>query len=120
MFVRNKSDAPQREIGGLKTQILMELGDVEGTGLTVTWVDVAPGAVQALHRHGFEQVYIVVAGQGRMQIGRESHEVAEGDFVHVPPDVPHGITTTGDQVLSYISASTPAYRESVLDDVGNV
>jgi mannose-6-phosphate isomerase-like protein (cupin superfamily) len=79
-----------------------------------------PGAAQALHRHDFEQVYIVVAGQGRMQIGGEGRDVAAGDFVHVPPDAPHGVTTTGDQVLSYISASTPAYRESTLDDEGNV
>ena len=119
MYVRNKAEAPHRERGGLKTQILMELGDVEGTDLTVTWVDVAPGAVQALHRHSFEQVYIVIAGHGRMQIDGEGRDVAAGDFVHVPPDAHHGITTTGNEVLSYISASTPAYRESVLDDEGN-
>ena len=55
-----------------------------------------------------------------MQIGGEGRDVAAGDIVHVPPDAPHGVTTTGEQVLSYISASTPAYRESTLDDEGNV
>lgn len=120
MFVRNKTQAPHRERRGLKTQILLQSGDVAGTDLTVTWVDVAPGSAQALHRHGPEQVYIVVAGQGRMQVGEEDREVVAGDLVHVPPDVPHGITNTGDQALSYLSAATPAFSQTAFYDEGNL
>lgn len=120
MYVRNKTEAPFRERQGLKTQILLQLGDVEATDLCVTWVEVEPFAQQALHRHDPEQVYVIVAGRGRMRIGDETRDVTAGDLIHVPPDVPHGISNPQDTALSYISAATPTFSQIAFYDAGNL
>lgn len=82
-------------------------GDAQDTDLTVTWVDVEPGASQVVHSHEPEQVYVVVAGEGRMRVGDEERELSAGDAVHVPPNTEHGIENTGNDVLEYVSAATP-------------
>ena len=71
MYVRNKADAPLREREGLTTRILLEAGDVEGADMAVTWVEVAPGARQGENSHTPQQVYVVVAGQGRMHVASD-------------------------------------------------
>ncbi len=120
MYVRSTPDAPHRKREGQRKRILLQSGDVEGTDLTATWGEVAPGASHALHRHGPEQVYVVVAGERRLQVGEESREVAAGDLVHVPHDVPRGFTNTEGRTLGYISAATPAFSQTAFYDDGNI
>jgi mannose-6-phosphate isomerase-like protein (cupin superfamily) len=120
MYVRNRAEAPFRQRQGLKTQILLQLGDVEATDLCVTWVEVEPRAAQALHQHDPEQVYVIVAGKGRMRIGEEIRDVTAGDLIQVPSGVPHGISNPEDAVLSYISAATPSFSQTAFYDDGHL
>ena len=109
MYVRGKSDSPRGELAGLRSHILLQAGDAAESNLSITWVDVAPGAAQAENRHEPEQVYVVIAGRGRMHIGAESREIGVGEMAHVPGNVPHYIVSSGSEMLSYISAATPAF-----------
>ena len=79
------------------------------TDLTVTWVEVDPGASQVLHSHAPEQVYVVVAGEGVMSVADERRAVEAGDLIHVPSHTEHGIENTGEETLEYVSAATPAF-----------
>jgi len=87
----------------------MDAGDLGSRNLTVTWVDVPPGAEQRAHSHPeSEQVYIIVRGRGRMHVAGDVEEVAEGDLVFIPPAAEHGITNHGSEPLIYVSAASPA------------
>lgn len=108
MFKRGRSESPRRERDGLVSHILLHEGDVPETRLTVTWVDVAPGSGQRPHGHVPEQVYVVVRGGGRMRVGGEERTVAEGDMIFIPPGVVHSIENASEEVLTYVSAATPA------------
>jgi uncharacterized RmlC-like cupin family protein len=56
-------------------------------------VDVAPAATTGAHHHGpVESIIYVVSGRARMRWGERLEFVAEaapGDFIFVPPFVPH-------------------------------
>jgi mannose-6-phosphate isomerase-like protein (cupin superfamily) len=71
MFKKNRGEVRQREYDGLRSHIFLQQGDIPQTNLSITWVDVAPGASQMLHRHGPEQVYVIIDGTGRMCVGEE-------------------------------------------------
>jgi mannose-6-phosphate isomerase-like protein (cupin superfamily) len=86
----------------------MDAGDLGSRNLTVTWVDVPPGAEQRPHTHGdSEQVYVIVRGRGRMLVAGDVEEVREGDLVFIPPAAEHGIVNDGSETLVYISAASP-------------
>src|SRR6187402_2169533 len=55
-----------------------------------------PGAATAPHFHPqTEEIYYLLAGVGRMQIGAEVREVVPGDAIAIPPGVVHTITNSG-------------------------
>ncbi|WP_049923789.1 cupin domain-containing protein [Halopiger djelfimassiliensis] len=117
MRVLNKEDAPALSRNdGLVSRILHSQGDVSETELTVTWVDVEPGARQVRHEHEPEQVYVIVAGEGLMVVDEDERAVEAGDLVHVPAHTEHGIRNTGDRTLEYVSAATPAFPQAEVDD----
>jgi mannose-6-phosphate isomerase-like protein (cupin superfamily) len=120
MIVHNKERCPRRERSGLVSRILLQQGDLLDLRLMTTWVDVAPGSRQRLHNHPSEQVYVITAGRGTMAVGDERQEVAGGDLVYVPPNIIHGIENSSKEVLTYISAATPAMDAEAAYDTGQL
>jgi mannose-6-phosphate isomerase-like protein (cupin superfamily) len=118
MYKVNKSAVPQRQRDGLLSHILLQQGDVPDTQLSVTWVEVEPGASQKPHKHPPEQSYIIIQGQGEMHVGEENCFVEQGDIIYIPSNLEHFIKNQGDKILIYISASTPAYDFKALYDIG--
>jgi mannose-6-phosphate isomerase-like protein (cupin superfamily) len=108
----------------MQSHFLMDAGDLGSRNLTVTWVDVPPGAEQRAHSHeDAEQVYVIVRGRGRMTVAGDVEEVGEGDLVFIPPATQHGIVNDGSETLVYISAASPPvslaelYGEALASDV---
>lgn len=116
MRVSSKDEAPalSRE-DGLVSRILHSEQDAD-TDLTITWVEVAPGASQVRHSHAPEQVYVLVAGAGRMHVGGEEREVTAGDLVHIPANTTHGIENIGEETLEYVSAATPTFPSEEVEE----
>lgn len=110
MFVRNKANAEKRERSGLTSHFMLGREDVESDALAITWVDVEVGAKQRLHNHPEVQVYVIIAGTGQMHVGDETREVQAGDLIFIPSEAFHGIDNTGNSVLSYVSAASPAFE----------
>jgi uncharacterized RmlC-like cupin family protein len=69
-------------------------------------VDIHPGARTGAHHHGpVESVIYVVKGRARMRWGEQLEFMAEagpGDFIYVPPFVPHQEINAGDDELSCV------------------
>jgi len=117
MRVVDKSDAPAlTRNDGLVSHILHSQHEVSETELTITWVDVEPGACQVTHEHDPEQVYVILSGTGVMTVGDEQRAVAAGELVHIPATTEHGLENTGDRPLEYVSAATPAFPAAEVDE----
>jgi mannose-6-phosphate isomerase-like protein (cupin superfamily) len=124
--LRRFSEAAVEERHRLRTHILMDAGDLGSRHLTVTWVEVPPGAEQRQHAHAdSEQVYVIVAGSGLMSVAGDEERVGPGDLVFIPPATEHGLLNDGDETLSYVSAASPAvsmeelYRNELAAEVGD-
>lgn len=94
--------------------------------LAVTWVNVGvaptrisryrvgPGKSVSMHVHtGKAEHWVILAGEGIVRVGSESFPVREGDIVHTPPTVPHGLTTTGDTPLVFLNIVQPTGDEPI-------
>ena len=57
-----------------------------------------------------EEIYYILAGQGRMRIGSESREVGPGDAIAIAPGAEHQITNIGSSTLKFICCCAPGYE----------
>ena len=48
------------------------------------------------HSHPTHEFYYVLRGRGIMTIGDEERLIAQGDLVHIPPDVVHSLRSATD------------------------
>ncbi len=54
-----------------------------------------PGQGPRLHRHPYDETFVVQAGNLTFQLGDELHRARPGDVVIVPAHVPHKFTNDG-------------------------
>lgn len=120
MFTISKANAQKRERNGLTSYFMLDRRSEVETDLAVTWVTVAPDSRQIPHHHAPEQVYIIVQGQGEMQVAEALRLVQAGDLVYIPPNAEHGIVNTGEDVLIYVSAATPPFDLTEAYDRGQL
>lgn len=73
-----------------------------GTGISMIFVDAAPGGGPSLHRHDYDEVFIVQEGSATMTAGDRELEVGAGDIVVVPAGQPHAFVNSGDGPLRQI------------------
>jgi quercetin dioxygenase-like cupin family protein len=69
-------------------------------------VVISPGGAPPLHQHDdTEQIFYVLEGRGRLEIGGESEDflVEPGDVVRIPPSTLHAIHCLGTTDLRYLA-----------------
>ena len=76
--------------------------DHGGVGICFLLVDAEPGQGPGLHKHPYEEVFIVQEGRGAFTIGDAEVELAAGEIGIVPPDTPHKFVNSGDGPLRQI------------------
>lgn len=94
----------------LTSWMLISPQNSKAQNLSLQVSEVPIGSEQPLHNHGPEQCYYIIRGKGLMIIEDEAREVGAGSAVYVPPDRRHGIRNTGDEVLEYLTANSPAFE----------
>jgi quercetin dioxygenase-like cupin family protein len=57
---------------------------------------VAGGGYVDPHAHPTHEFYYVLRGRGIMTVGDEDRVIAQGDLVHIPPDVVHSLRPVTD------------------------
>jgi quercetin dioxygenase-like cupin family protein len=67
----------------------------------------AAGAGASLHRHGWEETFIVCQGRYEFVCGDEKRTLGPGDTVFVPSGTPHGFTCVGPDTGRLFVVSTP-------------
>jgi len=67
-----------------------------GANVCLIFIDLGPGDGPRLHRHPYEEVFIVLEGQARYTIGSETVDAHAGQVLIVQPGVPHKFVNSGD------------------------
>jgi mannose-6-phosphate isomerase-like protein (cupin superfamily) len=62
-----------------------------------------PGTGPKLHKHPYDETFIMQEGEARFTVGDESIEAAAGEIVVVPANSPHGFVNTGEDVLRQVN-----------------
>lgn len=71
----------------------------------------APGQSTTPHYHPVvEEIYYILQGTGRMQIGNEVTEVGPGDAIAIPPGAIHTIENNGAAILLFLCCCAPGYE----------
>lgn len=84
--------------------------------LTLVLGETAPGHSIPLHRHTYEEVFIVHSGRGTYVVGEEVVEAAAGEVVLIPSGVPHKFTNHGEVTLYHTAVhSTGTFAMEVLE-----
>jgi mannose-6-phosphate isomerase-like protein (cupin superfamily) len=73
-----------------------------GTGISMIFVDAAPGRGPSLHQHDYDEVFVVQQGRATMTAGDRQIDVGPGDIVVVPAGTPHGFVNSGEGQLRQI------------------
>jgi mannose-6-phosphate isomerase-like protein (cupin superfamily) len=115
VLVRRLAEAPVEEWHRLRTNILMDAGELGSRNMSVTWIEVPPGVKQELHSHEeAEQVYVITVGSGSMTVAGDCQELSAGDLVLVPPATDHLIANEGSSDLCVLSVQSPPVSASEL------
>jgi mannose-6-phosphate isomerase-like protein (cupin superfamily) len=79
---------------------------------------VAPGVTTRLHAvRGIVERYIVIAGEGIVEVDGETARVGAGDRILIPAGVPQRITNTGGVDLAFYCLCTPRFRQEAYVDL---
>jgi quercetin dioxygenase-like cupin family protein len=77
-------------------------GEELGAGVCVILVEMEPGGQVRLHRHPYEEVFVVQAGEATFRLGDEERVVRAPDVVVAPAGVAHGFANNGSKVLRQV------------------
>jgi mannose-6-phosphate isomerase-like protein (cupin superfamily) len=84
--------------------------DHGGAGVCLIFVDAPPGHGPALHRHPYEEVFVVQEGEATFVADGEERVVRAGDVVIVPAGVAHSFVNSGDGPLRQLDIHvSPAF-----------
>ena len=82
---------------------------------------VEPGMTTKWHRlKGVTERYVILEGQGRVEVGKLAPEaVGPGDVVVIPPGVAQRITNAGRADLVFLAICTPRFTQSIYEDIAS-
>jgi len=83
----------------------------QNQSLAEATVPVGGATTEHYHRLS-EELYLVTAGEGRLQLAGEERLIAEGDCVLIPPGARHKLFNLGRVPLRVICACSPAYSDA--------
>jgi quercetin dioxygenase-like cupin family protein len=85
------------------------MAEFHSATLSVITVDGEAGEGPDLHRHPYEEVFVIVDGEVTFTIGDETVTATAGDVLIAPPNTPHGfkIATRGRSVNIH---SSPQFK----------
>ena len=70
-----------------------------GAGQSLILVNVPTGGGPSLHRHPYEEIFVVHAGNGIITIGETSFDAGPGDVAVAPSGTPHRFVNSGSERL---------------------
>jgi quercetin dioxygenase-like cupin family protein len=89
------------------------VGAEHGSTVSLILGPVEPGQGPRLHRHPYDETWVVQEGNVTFRVGEDRHRAESGDIVLLPAGLPHGFTNDGpgSSVLVCIHASPTIITE---------
>jgi mannose-6-phosphate isomerase-like protein (cupin superfamily) len=74
----------------------------QDTNVSFIWVDMPPGGAIRLHKHPYEEIFIIQEGVSTFTVGSGTLEAHTGQIIIVPAEVPHKFMNLSDKQLKQI------------------
>ena len=100
--VRGEDCPIHQHAPGIRRQFLVN-GRTGATALSVVPAEWQPGFGPLPHQHGYEEVFLFLAGTGEGEVDGERVEVRPGTAVIVPAGTRHSFTNTGTTPLGLVA-----------------
>ncbi len=86
-------------------------------GVCVILVDMAPGEGPKLHRHPYEEIFVIQEGRATYTIGSNTLEATSGQIAIVPAGTPHKFVNSGSGRLRQVDIHhSPRFITEWLED----
>lgn len=72
------------------------------TNVSFIWVDMPPGGRIRLHKHPYQEIFIIQEGIATFTVGSATLDAHVGQIVIVPAEVPHTFMNVSDRQLKQI------------------
>jgi len=94
---------PKEDLRINETAFKFQGKDYGGVAGSFFWVFSLPGRGSTLHKHPYQEIFVLQEGQATFIIGDTTLEVSASTVVVAPADTPHKYTNTGTAPLQMIS-----------------
>lgn len=108
---------PHLGVAGGTYTIVIDGDQTEGAYTLIDML-VPPDAGPGPHRHDFEELFLVFAGDVEFTFRGETTLVGAGAVVGVPANAPHRFRNAGDDVAHLLCLCTPAAQDGFFREVG--
>lgn len=92
------------------------IGADHGASISLIFDMSEPGEGPRLHRHSYDETWVVEEGTVTFQAGEEHFQASAGDVVIVPPGVPHKFANDGPGRSKMVCIhASPSFRTEWLE-----
>jgi mannose-6-phosphate isomerase-like protein (cupin superfamily) len=113
MEVRSRADAePFTTLDGSEIRVLLNAHQGGAANQSLAEATLAAGQATARHHHArTEEIYIVLAGSGEMEVDGERKRVGPGDAILIRAGVRHQIRADAGAELRFLCCCAPPYAD---------
>jgi mannose-6-phosphate isomerase-like protein (cupin superfamily) len=72
------------------------------TQVSFIWVEMPVGGGVKLHRHPYQEIFIIQEGMATFTVGSATLQAHAGQIIIVPPGTSHKFTNSGDRLLRQV------------------
>ena len=98
-------DCPVETTGDRRFRVLFGPGN--GCEAATQFVGEIPPGRAPLHSHTYDEVVLVLTGEGVLHAGPAEHPIAPGACIHLPPGQQHCLENTGAETLWVLGVFHP-------------
>jgi mannose-6-phosphate isomerase-like protein (cupin superfamily) len=99
------ADQPAEITGDREFRVLFAPG--QGCAAATQFVGEIPPGRAPFHSHTYDEVVLVLAGEGVLHIGNEDRPLSPGSCLHLAPGTPHCLENTGQATLRVLGVFHP-------------
>jgi mannose-6-phosphate isomerase-like protein (cupin superfamily) len=113
LIVRNREQADAfTTLDGSTIRVLLDAGLGGAANQSLAEATLAPGQSTQRHYHAeTEELYVLLAGAGEMEVEGERTRLEAGDAVLIPPGAWHQIQAESGGELRFLCCCAPPYRD---------
>jgi mannose-6-phosphate isomerase-like protein (cupin superfamily) len=111
MDVRSRDDAtPFTTADGSTIRVLLDAETAATANQSLAEATLEPGQATQRHYHArSEEIYVLLAGEGEMEVDGATRRVGPGDAILIPSGAWHQIRATGSGELRFLCCCAPPY-----------